>query len=98
MDIYKKGEKKKDRYFVLCNDLLLVCKAAGFNKGRFLLSKRLPAGMFLVNSTPGETSNKQLVITIIYLLFFTDSIVSCRFKQGHSFRIDSGWTGEMECW
>ena len=66
VDVFKKGEKKKDRYFVLCNDLLLVCKAAGFNKGRFLLSKRLPAGMFLVNSTPGEASTQLLLFSFLF--------------------------------
>lgn len=54
MEMYKKGEKKKERYLVLCNDLLLICKT-GFGKGRYLLTKRLSGGMFLVNSTPGES-------------------------------------------
>jgi len=54
VDVIKKGERKK-RYLVLCNDLLLVCKATGFSKGRYILSKKLSAGMFLVNSTAGES-------------------------------------------
>jgi len=47
-----KDKKRKERYYVLFNDLLLVCKPIGFNKTRYQLRKKVESGMFLVNSSP----------------------------------------------
>jgi len=46
--------KRKERYLVLCNDMLLVCKPLAFTKGRFALKQRIPAGLFLVNDSSTE--------------------------------------------